>query len=268
MLELAEILGNSLKPSRTVIFVAFTGEEAGLIGSRYFVKNYKKFPIDSTLANLNLDTVGRLFGKKLMVINGNTAREWKFIFMGTGYTTGVETDVVSQDLDASDQMAFIEKGIPAVQFFSGPNEDYHKPTDDADKIDPEGLVKVATVAREALVYLADRSEPMAFTGKTKTETASQKPKSQQGGRRVSTGTMPDFGFSGTGVKIGAVSDDSPAANAGIQKGDIIVSFDGKPVTSLKDYSDYLKEHQPGDEVMITVERDGKKIDKKLVLAER
>lgn len=268
MLEIAQILGSSFKPARTVIFVAFTAEESGLVGSRYFVNNYKMLPIEKTIANLNLDTVGRLFGNKLMVINGNTAREWKFIFMGTEYTTGVSTDVVSQDLDASDQMAFIEKGIPAVQFFSGPNEDYHKPSDDTDKIDADGMVKVATVARETLVYLADRPDPMPFTGEKKSETAAGKPESQQGGRSVSTGTMPDFAFNGTGVKIAAVSDDSPAAKAGIVKGDVIVAFDGKPVESLKDYSNYLKEHQPGDEVAVTIDRNGEKIEKKLILAER
>jgi hypothetical protein len=268
MLELAQVLGKSLKPARTVMFVAFTAEESGLVGSRYFVKNYKSLPIDSALADINLDTVGRLFGKKLLILNGNTAREWKFIFMGTEYTTGIASEVVNQDLDASDQMAFIEIGVPAVQFFSGPNSDYHRPTDDADKIDADGLVKVATVAREALVYLADRPDPMPFTGTRKSEKPASKPQPGQGGRRVSTGTMPDFAFTGSGVKIGDVSDDSPAAKAGLVKGDIIVGFDGKPVKSLMDYSNYLKEHQPGDEVTITIERDGDKIDKKLILAER
>jgi len=268
MLEIAQILGKSLKPARTIIFVAFTAEESGLIGSRYFVKNYKKIPVDKTIANLNLDTVGRLFGNKLLIINGTTAKEWKFIFMGTEYTTGVATDVVSQDFDASDQLAFIEIGIPAVQFFSGPNTDYHKPSDDVDKIDGDGMVKIATVAREVLVYLGDRPDPMAFTGEKKSEAATKKPSSQKGGRKVSTGTMPDFSFSGTGVKISAVSDDSPAAKAGLLKGDVITAFDGKPVENLKDYSNYLKEHQPGDKIIVTIDRNGKKKDVKLVLAER
>jgi Zn-dependent M28 family amino/carboxypeptidase len=117
MLELAKSLGKTLKPARTIIFIAFTGEEEGLVGSRYFVANYKKFPADKIFANLNLDTVGRLFGNKLMVLNSNTAREWKFIFMGTDFTTGIPTELVTQDLDASDQRSFIEKGIPGVQLF-------------------------------------------------------------------------------------------------------------------------------------------------------
>ena len=85
-----------------------------------------------------------------MILNGNTAREWKFIFMGTEYTTGIPSEIITQELDASDQVSFIEKGIPAIQFFSGPNEDYHKPGDTFDKIDADGLVKIATVGKEVI----------------------------------------------------------------------------------------------------------------------
>ncbi|MCB0745147.1 MAG: PDZ domain-containing protein, partial [Ignavibacteriae bacterium] len=223
-------------------------------------------------ANLNFDTIGRLEGKKILILNGNTAREWKFIFMGTEYTTGVSSEIITQELDASDQVAFIEEGIPAVQFFSGPNEDYHKPTDTIEKIDLDGLVKVATVGRETLVYLADREDKMEFTGdntkdknkKTK-ESENEKPKE---GRKVSTGTMPDFAYQGEGVKVAAVSEDSPGANAGLQIGDIIKKVNGKECKTLKEYSDMLKEHQPGDEITLTVERNEKVEEVKLVLAER
>ena len=270
MLELAKTLGKTHKPARTIIFVAFTAEESGLVGSRYFANNYKKYPADKILAIINIDTVGRLFGRKIMVLNSNTAREWKFIFMGTDFTTGIASELISQDLDASDQMAFIEKGIPGIQlFYTGIDSDYHVPTDDADKIDADGLVKVATVTREVLEYLAEREEPMAFTGKLK-DASMEKPGTvkKTGERRASTGTMPDFAYSGVGVKIAGVSDDSPAAKAGLLKDDVIVAFDGKPVKSLKDYSNFLKEHQPGDEVTFTIERDGTKQDVKLTLAER
>ncbi len=266
MLELAKTLAKKLKPSRTIIFVAFSGEEAGLLGSKFFVDNYKKFKI---LADLNLDTVGRLFGKKIMILNANSAREWKFIFMGTEYTTGIGSDIITQQLDASDQVSFVQKGIPAVQFFSGPNEDYHKPSDTPDKIDADGLVKVATVVREVLIYLAERDKPLEFKGKIKsdnTKNKNAKPKGKT--RRVSTGTMPDFTFNGKGVRIAAVSKDSPADKAGLKKGDIIIKFDKKNVKTLKDYSDYLKEHKPGDIVELTVKRKGKTKKIKLVLAER
>jgi hypothetical protein len=270
MIELAKLMGKSEKPKRTIVFIAFTGEEAGLIGSRYYVKNYTTFPADKVIANLNLDTVGRLFGKKLLVLNGGSAREWKFIFMGTDYVTGIPTSMVTEQLDASDQTAFIEAGIPAVQLFSGPEEDYHKPTDTYDKIDADGMVKVAAVTKEILQYLAEREESLDFTGvtakdKSQTDQQHETPKKE---RRVSTGTMPDFEFTGEGVKIGAVMADSPAEKSGLLKGDVIVKFDDKPVKSLKDYSNLLKEHQPGDVVTIEYVRDGEHKSVKLTLAER
>ncbi len=269
LLELAKTLGKTHKPARTIIFVAFTAEEEGLIGSRYFINNYKKYPPNKILANLNIDTIGRLFGRKIMVLNSNTAREWKFIFMGTNFTTGIESELITQDLDASDQMAFIEKGIPGIQlFYTGIDSDYHVPEDDVDKIDTDGLVKVATVTREVLEYLADREEPMAFTGKIKDKSKKIKEKSKKQGRRASTGTMPDFAYSGEGVRIGGVSDDSPAAKVGLIKGDVIISFDGKTVKNLKDYSNYLKEHQPGDTVKLTIDRNGEKKEVELKLGER
>lgn len=270
MLELAKTLGNSSKPARTIIFVAFTAEESGLVGSRYFVNNYKKYPKEKILANINLDTVGRLFGKKLMVLNSNTAREWKFIFMGSDFTTGVATELITQDLDASDQVAFIENEIPAVQlFYAGVDSDYHVPEDDANKIDADGLVKVATVAKEILEYLANREAPMPFTGVGKEEKSTMHNSSKQNsGRRVSTGSMPDFAYSGVGVKIAGISDDSPASKAGLIKGDVITAFDSKPVKNLKDYSNYLKEHQPGDTVTFTINRNSEKLDIKLTLGER
>lgn len=270
MLELAKSLGKTHKPARTIIFVAFTAEEAGLVGSRYFAVNYKKYPVNKIFAVLNLDTVGRLFGNKLMVLNTNTAREWKFIFMGTDFTTGIPTELVTQDLDASDQTAFIEKGIPGVQlFYTGVKSDYHVPEDDAEKIDADGLVKVATVSREVLEYLADRKEPMPFTGKKQSESSGKPTEVQNSAeRKASTGAMPDFAFTGEGVRIADVSENSPAANAKLQKGDVIISFDGKAVKSLKDYSNYLKEHKPGDTVKLTIDRNGEKKEVSVTLAER
>ena len=270
MLELAKSLGKTHKPARTIIFIAFTAEEAGLVGSRYFASNYKKYPVNKIFAVLNLDTVGRLFGNKLMVLNTNTAREWKFIFMGTDFTTGIPTELVTQDLDASDQTAFIEKGIPGVQlFYTGIKSDYHVPEDDAEKIDADGLVKVATIAREVLEYLGDRSDPMPFTGKRDTGTSSGPTESKPSAeRKASTGAMPDFAFTGEGVRIADVSENSPAANAKLQKGDVITAFENKPVKNLKDYSNFLKEHKPGDTIKLTIDRNGEKKEVSITLSER
>ena len=262
LLELARVLGRSYHPLRTVIFVAFTAEEAGLKGSRYFLKHYHRFPADKIMADLNLDTVGRLNGKKVLILNANSAKEWPFIFMGIGYVTGVQAQMVTQPLDASDQVAFIEAGIPAVQIFSGAHQDYHRPTDTADKIDAQGLVKIATLTREALIYLSsERKEPLTFTEKGSPKTSPSHP-STSSTRKVRTGILPDFTFDGQGVKIQSVAENSPAQKAGLKAGDIIMEFDNKPIQNLRDYSTLLKQHQPGEVIQLTINRNGqiKKMD--------
>lgn len=270
LLELAKNM-SKLKPKRTIIFAAFTGEEAGLIGSHYFVEHLKDYYKGVPFADVNLDTDGSLFDKKLMILNANTAREWKFIFMGTDYTTGVKSEVVQQQLDASDQGSFIEKGIPAVQLFTGATQNYHRPTDTWEKLDPKGLVKVATVTKEVLEYLADRQYPMPFTGKINKKVAgdsqsqSNMPKKK---RRVSTGSVPDFAYTGNGVKIGAVIEGSPGDKAGLKKGDIIIAVNDDKVTDLQNYTVILKKHQPGDKVQIKVLRAGKEKVVDLELGER
>lgn len=267
LLELAKSMAATIKPKRTIIFAAFTGEETGLIGSRYFVNHVKKYFRGDMLSDVNLDTDGSLFDKNLLVLNGNSAKEWKFIFMGTDYTTGIKSDVVQQELDASDQIAFIEKGIPAVQLFTGATENYHRPSDTFDKIDGKGLVKVATVAKEVMVYLADRDTPLEYTGKMPVaDTAAPvKPKTD---RKASTGSIPDFAYTGGGVKIATVIEGSPGEKAGLLAGDVIKEVNGQEVKNLTEYSNALKTFQPGDVVALKVLRDGKEKLISITLGER
>jgi hypothetical protein len=267
MLELAERLAKSFKPERSIVFIAFTGEESGLLGSRHYVQNLDKKNLKNIMAAVNLDTVGRFDDKKnkLMVISGSSAREWRFIFMGITYTVGVETELISQELDAGDQVSFIEKGIPAIQLFSGAHLDYHRPTDTVDKINPAGLVKVAAVVREAVVYLTGRKEPLTFKG-----TAAEEKKTAviSGQRRVKTGFMPEFSYKGEGVKINAISTGSPAEKAGLKKGDIIIKLGTTPVKDLRQYAAVLKSFKPGDTTTIIYTREGKEHTTQITLAER
>jgi hypothetical protein len=265
MIELARTMAKSSKPKRTIVFLATTAEEAGLIGSRYFVEHIKD-NFSGVFADVNLDTDGSLFDKKLLVLNANSAKEWKFIFMGTDYTTGIKSEVVAKELDASDQVAFIEKGIPAVQLFTGATENYHRPSDTFDKIDGKGMVKVATVTKEVLLYLADREDAMNYTGSTpNSNTVTQAPKSS---RKVSTGSVPDFAYTGKGVKIGAVVPNSAGEKAGLKVGDIITAVDGKTLDDLKQYSDMLKQYQVGDTITLSILREDKEQKVKLILGER
>jgi hypothetical protein len=265
MLELARTLGKSMEPARPVVFAAFTAEEAGLLGARHYVKNMERFPANKVMGNLNIDTVGRLGDNKLLVLGSSSAREWKFIFMGASFVTGVQTEMPTQDIDSSDQVAFIEAGVPAVQFFAGASPDYHKPSDTADKLDINGLVKVAAIVREGVEYLAERPEPMEFKGSTEKPTGG---KPAAGERTASTGLMPDFAFSGKGVSIGAVGDDTPAKNAGLMKGDVITAINGSQVDDLRSYSNMLKQLAPGDVIEVDYTRDGEEKTTSLTLQAR
>ena len=256
LLELAQILGKRWKPDRTVVFVAFTGEEAGLLGSKHYVKIEKKFPVDKIIGVLNLDTVGRLGKKKLMIFGTGSAREWIHIFMGAGYVTGVPIEAVSKDFGSSDQKSFLDAGVPAVQFFSGPHLDYHSPTDTIDKVDKAGLVKVASVLKEAVEYLAGREEQLTSLLDTQRGFASRKSAEPDQGRKISLGTIPDFAFEGKGIKIIGTLPDSPAEKAGLQKDDMLTHVNGNKIDNLRSFSDFLKSMKPGDTVVITFLREG------------
>ena len=132
------------------MFVAFSAEEAGRIGSEHYTRNGVTHPVSQTIGMLNLDSLGRLFDKRLMVLGAETASEWPHIFRGIGFVTGIPSVMISQSFDASDQVSFHEAAVPAVQLFSGPHADYHRPGDTADKIDADGLVKVAEVSKQVL----------------------------------------------------------------------------------------------------------------------
>lgn len=274
MLELAELLGRTLKPRRSVVFVAFSGEEWGRHGSKHFAAGVKA-PARRPFAMINLDAVGRLGPKKLMVLGAETASEWRHIAMGVGFTTGVESECVSDGPAGSDHVSFHEIGVPAVQVFSGLHTDYHSPTDTADKVDIDGMVKVATFVRESAVYLSERDRPLNInlpepgaTSDTAPTKAPKKAAPNKGGRRVSLGTMPDFAYRGPGVRVGGVMPNSAAQAAGLKKGDLLLSIDGEALKDLRGFSNVLKSKKPGDEVTIRYKRGDEELETKATLKAR
>jgi hypothetical protein len=266
LLELARSMSAEPPRPRPVVFVVVTGEEAGLLGSRYFLDSIA--PETQPFACVNLDTVGRLSDGKLYVLNADSAREWRFIFMGVGYTTGAPVAVVSEPLDASDQVACIERGVPAIQVFTGPTPDYHRPSDTVETIDVEGMVVVTEAVHEAVGYLAERTDPLTVTIDTAAEESGRPAASEKETRRASLGTMPDFSFAGPGVRVQQVMPGSSAEAAGILAGDVVVALDGEPVTDLRSFSALLKAHAPGDEVVVTLLRDGREMRVNSVLGSR
>ncbi|MFQ5686415.1 MAG: M20/M25/M40 family metallo-hydrolase [Candidatus Scalindua sp.] len=255
LLEFARLVGNKWHPERTIVFAAFSAEEAGKLGSLHYVRQAEKYPVSKAMAMINLDTVGQL-GKDALTIFGNySAREWVHIIRGAGYVTGVPIKQSTLDTGNGDEKSFIDAGVPAVHLFSGARDNYHRPTDTVDRIDTAGLVKTAAVLKEAVEYLAARPEPLTSTLiDTKVTPASQIVQTHKK-RRVVLGTIPAYDFTGKGVRLDGVTIGSPADKVGLQKGDIIVRIWETVIEDLQTFSDVLKSLQAGSEIMIVFMRD-------------
>ena len=265
VLEIGRVLAAEPPRARPVIVAIVTGEEAGRLGSRHLLD---RLVADGQrpAACVNLDTVGRLGDRPLTVIGAETAREWRFLFMGVGYTTGLKFAFAREPLDSSDQVSCHEVGVPAVQLFTGAHEDYHRPTDTADKIDAAGLARVAEATWEAITYLAERREPLtsALAGG---EGATPAP-APRTARRAALGTVPDFGFPGPGVRVEEVVPGSAAEKAGLRPGDVLLEIDGEEVADLRGYAKLLARRAPGERVRLTIERDGERLDVEATLTAR
>jgi hypothetical protein len=271
MLELARSLASAEKPPRSLLFVAFTGEESGLLGSRHYVEHPGAFPLSGVMGVVNLDTVGRLGDRKLSVLGTGTASEWQHIFRGAGFVTGVDSRNIPESIQSSDQTSFIAKGVPAVQLFTEAHTDYHRPSDTADRIDAPGLVKVATFAKEAIAYLAERPEPLTNTiprPEASAAPAAPARPAQGQGRRVSFGTVPDFAFAGPGVRVSGVVPGSPAEKAGFREGDVLLKIDDAAVANLAGFSDILKTLAPGQTLRVVYSRDGAQATAEVTVVER
>ena len=266
LLGLAGVLAAEPPRPRPVLLAVTSAEEQGAIGSRALMQRLGK---SKPFACLNLDTVGRLSSGRLYVLDSASAREWRYILMGVGYTTGLDVAIVPEPLDASDQVACLEAGVPAVQLFTGPHADYHQPGDVAEKVDDTGLAAVAEASYQVVDYLAGRVELLTVTiaDAPAGHAATGHPGGGHpggghpggGARKVSLGTMPDFAFPGPGVRVQEVRQGSAAQTAGILAGDVIVALDGQAVQGLRTFSGALKGHQAGDEVLVTVQRAGEEL---------
>jgi hypothetical protein len=270
MLELARLMANA-RPERSVVFAAFAGEEAGLLGSRHYVRAARTpgapFPLSGHIATLNLDTVGRLAEGKVTIFGTGSAREWPFIFMGASAVTGVPTQAIAQAISGSDDRAFVEAGVPAVQLFASTASDYHRPSDTADKIDYAGMAKVASILKEAADYLAARPEPLNSSGNA-SATQSRGPAAPSTSRRAATGIVPDMTYQGEGVRVGSVQPGSGAENAGLKPGDRLLVLGGVKTSNLRALADALRDLQPGQTVKVEFTRDAAILSSTLLLGER
>ena len=243
------------KPAkRTVILVAFSGEEMGLLGSKFFVNNSPVF--EPAVAMINLDMVGRL-RESLIVFGADTGDKFKEYLADSPVKIAFNKDAIGP----SDHTSFVLKGVPSVHLFTGAHPDYHKPGDTADKINYDGLKSVADVVETLARRIADAPEKMQFI---KPPPSASLPRAGKGGTPY-FGVMPDYGYDGKGVKLSGVAPGSPAEKAGLKEDDVLVSLNGKDFEDVKGYSSIFFALKPGDEITVGFDRDGKRLTVKAVL---
>jgi len=291
MLELARFFkSQELRPRRTIVFMAFSGEEEGLLGSNYYV-NHPILPLANTVAMINMDMIGRMKDNKLIVGGVGTAREWKdlvarwntgsvfkptdasnspeAIARGTngtpvlaandeliGSLTALKAFALTLNEDGfgpSDHSSFYAKQIPVLFFWTGNHEDYHKPSDTADKINYSDEARILGLIAK-VVRNIDSNDKRPSYAVAKSESTGRSM-----GFRVYLGTIPNYADSTDGLLLDGVRDDSPAAKAGIKAGDKIVKLAGRDVRNVYDYTAALGEMKAGQEYEVELKRGGERI---------
>jgi Zn-dependent M28 family amino/carboxypeptidase len=265
VLELARVLAEHRQQlKRSIIMASFSGEEEGLLGSAAYTRN-PPVPLSSTVAMINMDMIGRLRLNMLMVSGTATSPAWKPLLeelnkkdvagrADGGAGNGRFKLALGDDgYGPSDHQSFYIRDIPVLFFFTGSHDDYHKPSDTADKINAEGIKQVAELVGEVAIRVADEPSRIAFT-KVKKES-----KPAAGGFRVYLGTVPNYAEQADGLKLDGVRPDSPAERAGLKAGDIVVKLSHVDVKNVYDYTYALEELKAGVEVDMVIRREGKLI---------
>lgn len=249
MLDLAGKLKET-NTSNNYLFMAFSGEEMGLLGSNYFVKNAT---IDAESINymLNMDMVGRLKADSTLAVYGTGTSPY-FKQAVTANNKGFKIIENESGVGPSDHTSFYLSDIPVLHFFTGQHEDYHKPADDADKLNYDGMNIVSDYIFDIVTDLDDNGE-LAFR-KTKDE-SNDTPRF-----KVGMGVIPDYLYDGEGMRIDGVSEEKPAQKAGLQKGDIVIKLGDSTITDMMSYMRALSVFEKGDATKVTVKRNGEEIE--------
>ncbi|MEI6813575.1 MAG: M20/M25/M40 family metallo-hydrolase [bacterium] len=249
---------------RTVLFVNFTGEELGLLGSAYFA-DHAPVPISSVQAMVNFDMIGRLRNDKLIVYGVATATEMPDI-LAKANTGGLKLNAVGDGFGPSDHASFYAKDMPVLHMFTDLHDQYHRASDVASTIDAAGEVRVVEFAERVVRDLADRPARLTFT---KAPTTSTPRAAERTGSGVYLGSIPDMGSADVvGMKITGVRAGSPADLGGLKTNDVIVEFDGTVVKDIYSYTDALNAHKPGDLVKIVVLRGTERTTLTVTLGKR
>lgn len=254
LIELARMLKASKLTNNNYLFIAFSGEELGLYGSKFFVENPT---IDLRQVNymINMDMVGRLNdSSKTITVGGyGTSPVWGSLYSATSkknrlYSDGLAFRFDSSGTGPSDHTSFYRKDIPVLFYFTGLHTDYHKPTDDFDKVNYTGQMQIVKHIYSLIENASKQNTKLAFTKTREQQTTTSARFS------VSLGIMPDYTFSGNGVRVDGVTDNRPAQKSGIKTGDIITSLGEHKVSSVESYMQALSKFKKGDKTSVSYQR--------------
>jgi hypothetical protein len=267
LIALARAFGAATPPSsRTLVLVAFTGEEAGLVGSSEYVRD-PAWPLADTVAMVNLDMIGRLRGQRVTVFGADTSPAFESLVDYAATDLGLVPSFENGAFGPSDQTSFYAKGVPVLFFFTGNHPQYHTPDDQAALVNAVGEAQVLRVVYRTVAALLAGPRPLALTHPQPAHGA--EPAGSGPGYGPYLGTIPEFGgLPVRGVRIQGVRTGSPAEAAGLRAGDVIVEFDGSPVANLEEFSALLFAARPGQRVEIEALRDGIRIRSEATLGQR
>ncbi len=251
VVEIARCLAAGPRPSCDVVVALWSGEELGLLGSEHWARA-PTFALESVIANLNLDMVGRAGSGKLSVLGAGSAREFERCLERAGRAAELELEVSlsGQGVGGSDHQTFLKREIPALHLFSGLHADYHRPSDDFERVEAGGAARVASLALE-LVHELGSTPRLAWV-----PPAAGDAPAPGGGFRTRFGSIPDYAYDGPGFRLDGTSPGGPAEKAGLLRGDVIVSIDDQPLDGLGDFMFVLNTHKPGDVLRVRFLREG------------
>ena len=254
VLELARLFSaQKPRPKRTLVFIAFGGEEEGLLGSNYYV-NHPLLPLANTIAMINMDMIGRMKDSRLVIGGVGTAKEWRDI-MSAEKT--FQLTLNEDGYGPSDHSSFYSKQIPVLFFWTGTHNDYHKPSDTFDKINYDDEARILEMVGRVVNRLDAADKRLTYT------TAKSDPAPRTGGFRVYLGTIPNYADSNDGLLLDGVRDGSPAAKAGLKAGDRVVKIGSHDIRNVYDYTAALGEMKAGQEYVVEVVRGKEKLTLKI-----
>ncbi len=263
LLQLAEDL-SAMPRHFGILFVAFAAEELGLLGSTHYLEK-PVLPLEHTLGMLNFDMIGRSDGE-LLIGGVGTSPDFRPILEDLALSTPLTLRTAETAGGSSDHLSFNRKGIPVLFFFSGLHSDYHRPTDDFQRINIERAEQIVDFARQFVTAVDEARVPIRRADPVVVEPVARP--GREGSFGPLFGGLVDMAFEGSGVRFSEVLSGSPAQLAGMRPGDILVRFEGVPIRSNYEFTRELRSRRPGDRVKIVVVRDQIKRELLVSLAER